>query len=387
MLVAREWIDVTQRPVVALVCDAIHPYSHGGRELRNHELLPRLAEYAEVHVYTMQWWPGPPVLVDGPVTYHAISKLVPMYTNNRRSIRQALHFGLASLRLLRCDFDVLDADHIPYFQLFVLRVVASLKRKPLTATWHEVWGRAYWREYLGWLGYIAWATEWLSMRLPNRIIAVSPETDKRLRQMIGDRTPITMVPNGIDVQGICSAPAEDYRRDIVVVGRLIAHKRVDMVLDLVSLLHSRGMKINCTIVGDGPERASLAEKAEALGIAEHVEFRHDIDNPRDLYSVIKTARLFMSLSTREGFGIAVLEAIGCGVPVLTTSARDNYAQHLVHRYSQGIVCEPSLDPVAMAVEEVLAVTDDAAADRRTDSWVAQYDWSTIADQVASAYFA
>ena len=52
---------------------------------------------------------------------------------------------------------VLEADQIPFFQLFVLRAVATLRRKPFTITWHEVWSRSYWRDYLGaGFGRIGW---------------------------------------------------------------------------------------------------------------------------------------------------------------------------------------------------------------------------------------
>jgi len=169
-----------RRPIVALVCEVVYPYSHGGREIRNQELLPRLAQHVELHVYTMHWWEGPPSYSDNGVTYHAISPLLSLYRNNRRSLRQALIFGFASLRLLRCRFDMLETDQIPYLQVFVLRLVATLKRKPFIVTWHEVWSRAYWCQYLGWAGWIAWLTERLAMRLPDHIIAASPQTAERL---------------------------------------------------------------------------------------------------------------------------------------------------------------------------------------------------------------
>jgi glycosyltransferase involved in cell wall biosynthesis len=371
---------MNQRPVIAVVCDAIYPYSHGGREIRYQELLPRLAEHAEVHVYTMHWWDGPRVYSDAGVTYHAISQLLPMYTNNRRSLWQALRFGLASLHLLRCYFDVLEADHIPYLQVFVLRIVATLKRKPLSVTWHEAWSLSYWREYLGWIGWAAWSIEWLAMRLPDRIIAASPQTAERLRQTLGERTSITIVPNGIDLNTIRSACSDSAPSDLVVVGRLLDHKRIDMLLDVVALLHTRGMHVTCRIIGNGPERMALEDRARALHIPHAVEFRDDVCEQKDLYSLVKAARVFVSLSLREGFGMAVLEAIACGIPVLTTSAPDNLSQHLVARYSRGVVCDPAPDAVAAAVQELLV---QANGSRRyvygTDSWVAEYDWSAMTD--------
>jgi glycosyltransferase involved in cell wall biosynthesis len=378
---------MSRRRVIALVCDVIHPYSHGGRELRYRELLPRLAEHAEVNVYTMHWWDGPSVYRNDGVTYHAISRLLPLYTNERRSIWQAMYFGLASLRLLRRHFDALEADHIPYFQVFVLRLVATLKRKPLTVTWHEVWSRSYWCEYLGWAGWIAWSIERLAMRLPDRIIAASPQTAQRLRETLGERTPITTIPNGIDLSEISTAYPGVETSDLVVVGRLLKHKRVDMILDLIELLHANGIHATCRVIGDGPERSALEEQARTLGIAHAVEFLHDINEQKELYALVKAARVFVSLSVREGFGISVLEAIACGVPVITTSAPDNLAQNLVARYSRGVVTEPALRAIAAAVQDLLSEPDvRAISGRYTDSWVAEYDWGAIVDRVTGVYF-
>jgi glycosyltransferase involved in cell wall biosynthesis len=377
---------VKQRPVVALVCDVIYPYSHGGRELRYRELLPRLAERAEIHVYTMQWWDGPSTFSDRGVTYHAISRLVPLYKDNRRSFRQAIHFGFACMRLLKYEFDVLEADHIPYFQVFVLRIVAALKRKPLTVTWHEVWSREYWCQYLGLAGWIAWLIEWLAMRLPGHIIAASPQTAERLANEVGKRIPITTIPNGIDLNLIREVSPSGEPSDLVVVGRLIGHKRVDMLLDLIAELHTYGMHLTCRIIGDGPARTSLEEQAQALGIAKTIEFRHDVADQKELYSLIKSAKLFVSLSTREGFGMAVLEAIACGVPVLTTSAPDNLAQHLVAKYSRGTVCDPTLSAAVAAVYQLL---DDKNLhedkEPGIDPWILDYDWSAIAERIANIY--
>jgi len=377
---------MSQHYVVAVVCDTISPYSHGGRELRYQQLLPQLAERAEVHVYTMHWWDGPRDYSDGTITYHAISRLLPLYTDGRRSIRQALHFALASLRLLRCHFDVLDADHMPYFHLFVLRMVTILKRKPFLVTWHEVWSRSDWCEYVGWTGWIAWSIEWLAMRLPDRIIAASPYTAERLGRTLGSGTSITTVPNGIDLNTIQSASPDAEVSDLVAVGRLLSHKHVDMLLDAVALLHARGTHITCRIIGDGPERGTLEERARALRIGHAVEFRHDVREQKELYALVKPAKVFVSLSVREGFGIAVLEAIACGIPVLTTSAPNNLAQHLVARYSRGVVCQPKVDAVADAAQKMLAEANGCHdAKYRTDSWVADYDWNAMADRIADAY--
>ena len=381
---------MTDKRVVALVCDVTYPHSHGGREFRYQALLPRLAEHFDIHVYTMRWWKGPKVYTEDGVTFHAISPLLPMYRKSgRRSITQGLVFALFCLRLLTCPFDILDVDQIPYFHLFPLRLIATIRRKPLVATWHEVWGPLAWRQYLRWLGWLGWLVEATAIRMPDHIIAASAQTAERLHEFLGERASITTVPNGIDIEAIADVPPSPLTVDIVTVGRLIEHKRVHVLLEAIASLHARGVHATCRIIGDGPDRLALHQQAQRLGIDSAVEFCYDVAEQKELYSLIKASKLFVSLSAREGFGIAVLEAIACGVPVLTTTAPDNLAQYLAIRYSRGFVCGISVVDVTDAIEHLLAQpdpSDSLCSDvLSSDPWVAEYSWDTMVLQIANIY--
>jgi glycosyltransferase involved in cell wall biosynthesis len=373
------------RRVVAMVSDAIHPYHRGGKELRYYELTRRLAGRADVHVYTMNWWNGPEVREEDGVTFHAISRLYPLYVNDRRSLRQAVFFGLACLRMLRYDFDVLEADHIPFIQVLILRLVTTVKRKRFVVTWHEVWGRAYWKQYLGRLGTVAWLIESLAMRLPDHIVAASPQTAQRLRASVGSKPTVSVAPNGIDLDAVGRTHPDSATTDVAVVGRLMAHKRIDMLLESVARLRAEGMPVTCRVIGDGPERTALHEVAARLGIAGAVDFRHDVSEQKDVYGLLKAARVCVFPSAREGFGIAVLEALACGRPVITTSDPDNMARHLVDRSVRGTVCEPSAAALADAMKTALAApeSDDCSDDR--EPWLREYGWDAMADLVAEAF--
>lgn len=369
-------------PSVALVTDAIFPYHRGGKEIRYHEVARRLAQHADVRVYTMNWWQGPRERSEDGVTFEAISPLLPLYSGERRSVRQALVFALCCLKLLFRRFDVIEADHMPYIQLFPLRLVATLRRKRLVVTWHETWGPAYWREYLGRAGRIGWLFERFAMQLPDAIIAASSETAARLRDWLGDGVPVTVAPNGVDMDQIEGTPAAPDRTDIVVVGRLLEHKRIDLLIDTVALLHADGMPLTCRIIGDGPERENLHEQAEMLGMTGAIDFRHDVHGQDELYSLLKAGRVFVFPSAREGFGIAVLEALACGLPVVTTSAPDNLARHLVKSSARGVVCEPSAPAIANAVIRVLASTQEGHSYEPLDAWLREFHWGTVTDRIA-----
>jgi glycosyltransferase involved in cell wall biosynthesis len=377
-----ESIGSGERPVIALVIDAVFPYHLGGRELRYHELTRRLADVASIHIYTMNWWHGERTLVDGNITFHAISRPHAMYVGGRRSIRQALLFALACLRLLGQRFDVLDADHIPYFQILVLRVIATLKRKRLVVTWHEVWGKDYWSRYLGRLGILAWLIEWLAMRLPDHIVAASPQTADRLRTILGARASITVAPNGVDLDVIRETCPDDSATDLVVVGRLIDHKRIGMLFDALALLHAQGVPATCRVIGDGPEREPLHGHVAALGLADVVDFRHDVREQKEVYALVKAAKVAVFPSDREGFGAAVLEALACGVPVVTTSSPDNLSQHLAARSVRGHVCEPS--PAALADALKALLSDPELQPAQEEAWLEDYTWDAVVSQVSRA---
>lgn len=372
------------RASVAMVTDAIYPYHRGGKELRYHELGYRLADRADVHIYTMKWWHGPKHQTQAGITLHALGRHRPLYAGGRRSLAQAICFAFACFRLLGHRFDVLEADHMPYLQIPVLRLVAILKRTPLVVTWHEVWGRRYWCEYLGFAGNAAWLVERLAMWLPDSIIAASPQTARRLRPYVRPRTRVFVAPNGVDVDVARSTWAAGEPVDVVTVGRLMPHKRVDMLLRSIALLCAQGSPVTCRIIGDGPERDALHDLAETLGVADQIEFRHDVGDQKELYGLLKSATVFAFPSAREGFGIAVLEAIACGLPVVTTSAPDNVAQDLVGQSATGVVCAPSSEALAEAIRQVLSVPRSQGADKGLDSWLSEYTWDAAADQVAIA---
>jgi glycosyltransferase involved in cell wall biosynthesis len=367
-----------------MVSDAVLPYHKGGKELRYQELLKRLSAQADVHMYTMKWWSGPREHVRDGVTYHAISRLVPMYVKQRRSLRQALIFGASCTRLLLHDFDVLEADNIPFLQVFILRLVTLLKRKRFVVTWHEVWGRAYWQEYLGKLGMLAALVEVIAMRLPDHILAASPQTAERLRSVVGPGKSISLAIHGIDLDEVINVSPAEETCDVTVVGRLIGHKRVDMLLDAVARLHSAGLRVTCRVIGNGPERAALHEQAKAIGIESYIDFRHDVAEQKDVYALMKASRVCVFPSAREGFGVAVVEALACGRPVITTSAPDNLAQHLVARSQYGTVCGPSASELADAVREVLAKRGSDHGPLVPEAWLHEYSWDAIASQVSAA---
>jgi glycosyltransferase involved in cell wall biosynthesis len=370
---------------ISVVSDAIYPWHVGGKEVRYHEILSRLGDHYQLRIHTMRWWGGQPP-VENSTTYHSISPRLVMYRNGKRSIRQGVVFALCCLRLLWGRHDLIEADHMPYLQLFTLKFVAAVRRVPLVVTWHEVWGEEYWISYLGRLGRIASGIEKLASRLPDHIVAVSKNTADRLVEIGVNPVKIHVVPNGVSAQVHDAAPSPDAT-ELVVIGRLIAHKRIDLCIDILSELHRRGRNISLTVIGEGPDELELVARANTYGLLEHVRFVGALEASSDVWSLVSGAAVVLAPSEREGFGMAVAEALSLGIPVVTSDHLDNSARLLVSDDATGSVVEAgNTFAFADAVEYWL----DRACGRTTirETFQATHpelDWDDAANAYAQVY--
>lgn len=341
---------------VALVTDAVFPYHVGGKEMRYQHVAAGLAARGfEVHVFTMHWWRGPRELVDGGIRYHAICRRYRMYAGARRSILEAVMFAVACLSLLRRSFeyDLIEADQMPHLQLFTIWLVARVRRVPLVVTWHEFWGREYWSHYLGRLGGIAAAIERATVRVADHLVTPSPGTRDRLVEHGVAPRRVSVVPNGLDLVAIAGAKPVADAVDLLFVGRLIEHKHVDLLLESLDRLKRWRGPVTCAIVGDGPERQTLEQLVLSLDLAGQVEFLGSVEAQADVLGRMKSARLLVLPSTREGYGIVVAEALACGLPVVTTNHPDNHAQALVTPGVTGWLCEATADSLTATIAEAL----------------------------------
>ena len=378
---------------IAYVYDAVYPYVRGGVEKRIHEIAIRLAARGhEIHLYGMKWWDGPDTIMRDGVTLHGVCPKETLYVNGRRGIPQAIRFACSVYRpLLRTasDADIIDCQNFPYFSCFFAHRVAKQLGIPLAITWHEVWGE-YWYEYLGRYGIFGKIIEARAAALPHHPIAVSPMTARALE---GLGVYGTVMPNGIDLEQMASvAPAEGCgewsgqcsgQSDILFTGRLIKEKHVDILLRALASVQQEIPDICATIIGDGPERPALEALADELGLSDAVCFTGFLPGHDGVIAAMKAAKVFVLPSTREGFGIAALEAMACGLPVVTVNHPQNAALDLVEDGVCGYRCPLSPEGVAEGIKAALA-----GRDQMQDALirnVREYQWDAIIEKLLQVY--
>lgn len=376
---------------VGVLIDTVYPYTHGGAEKRFSVLAETLAARGhDVTVYAMKWWDGPRTHEDNGIRYVAVTDPSPMYADGaRRTLAQPARYALHAFRSLRgTRHDVVDCNQFPFAHLPMASVSAALEGHALTVTWHEVWGADYWFRYapLG-AGMVGAALEDVLPHLTAGNIAVSQHTARRLRALGAPEERVAVVPNAIDVARLDAVPAGPEQYDIAFVGRLIAHKRVGRLLAAMAHLRRTHPQVRCAIAGSGPEEARLRALAHGLGLDDNVTFTGPLPGEEDVVALLKGSRLFVSASEREGFGIAALEAMACGLPVVTVDAPMNaLAEELVEDGKNGRVVAPRARALA---EGLGALLDDEptrrAMARRARSTAARFDRGPVATGLEAAY--
>src|SRR5262249_27126502 len=155
-------------------------------------------------------------------------------------------------------------------------------------------------------------------------LAVSPETAAQVRSTGVPAHRIRVLPNGIEPETYRFRPEirAAFRtrygiprdaRVVAAVGRLVPSKRFEVAIDAVRGLDDTVL----LLVGDGPQRAHLADRARALPRG-RVVFTGQL-SADDAVAALSAADAFASPSTQECFGLAVLGALACGLPTVYTA--------------------------------------------------------------------
>ena len=372
---------------IVFVSDAIYPYNKGGKEKRLYEISTRLAGRGHnVHIYCMKWWKEKEThRIENGVHLHAISRYYPMYSGKRRSIKEAVMFAFACFKLIREDFDVIDVDHMPHFVLFSTKFVCILKRKKLITSWHEVWGREYWREYLGVLGNVAYIIEKLSVLMPDGIISVSEHTTSKLKNDLLSKKDIITISNGVDFEKIKKIHTSSEKSDVIFAGRLFHNKNVDVLIKSIAVLYKNYPGIKCLIIGEGPEKETLKILTQKLNLEKNIIFLGFLENQNDVYALMKSSKVFVLPSTREGFGIVVIEANVCGIPVITIDHKDNAARDLIKEGENGFVCKLKEEEIAKRIMRILENSSDRKMKKACMDLAKKYDWDKIVDEIEGIY--
>ena len=203
------------------------------------------------------------------------------------------------------------------------------------------------------------------------VTAVSQSLRDDTRRELGVSCDIRVIHNFIDCVAYQRRDASGVRERLAPNGEaLLIHvsnfrpvKRVAAVVEIFARVR-RTLPARLVLVGDGPDAGAAARVARQLGVADDVLFLGEQDA---LVPLLSAADVFLLTSSQESFGLAALEAMACGVPVVAT--RVGGVPEVVEDGVSGFLHPPD-DPDGMA-RSVLALLGDADLRRRIGDGASQ----------------
>ncbi|HZV90547.1 MAG TPA: glycosyltransferase, partial [Candidatus Nitrosocosmicus sp.] len=163
--------------------------------------------------------------------------------------------------------------------------------------------------------------------------------------------------------------------EIVFLGRLRRYKGAQHAICALPLVVASVPAAHLTIVGDGPYRPELERLARELGVTERVRFLGAVPQAEKV-AVLNRAQVAVNPSPKEGWGLTVIEANACGVPVV--ASRSPGLIESVRDRETGLLV-PHGDHRALAAGLVQLLTDrDLRLEqaRAAIAWARTFDWET-----------
>jgi glycosyltransferase involved in cell wall biosynthesis len=195
----------------------------------------------------------------------------------------------------------------------------------------------------------------------DRMVAINREIITELTTAGVARERITVIPNGVEVEGIQAKDryAAGDPLTLAFVGRLVTNKGFDVLLDALrkAVDESGEMRWQLLVFGDGAERANLERRCEELGLSNSVTFHGRVDS---VAPFLENTDIFVLPSRTEGMSNALLEAMAHGLPCVATRIPGNV--DVVTDGEDGVLVE-SEDAAGLA-EALLALGRDEALRER-----------------------
>jgi glycosyltransferase involved in cell wall biosynthesis len=345
--------------------DPKHPEA-GGAELHLLEILRRAVRDGDRAVWLAERFPGAPAedRVEGIEVHRAGS-----WYN--------AHLALGALyrkrfREERFDLVLEDINKVPFF-------TPLYAKAPVLAVIPHLFGGAAFREASIPVAAVVWAHESLIPFVYRRVpfLAISESTRDDLARRGVDPRRISVVRCGLTQEDYSvTVPPEDRRDPVILfLGRLRRYKGAQYAIRALPRVLAQVPAAKLVAAGDGPYRSELELLARSLGVAGRVTFLGAVSQ-REKVAALNQAQVAVAPSPKEGWGLTVIEANACGVPVV--ASRSPGLIESVREGETGILV-PHGDEVALADGLIRLLTDRDLRLKQAKAavaWASTFDWET-----------
>lgn len=195
----------------------------------------------------------------------------------------------------------------------------------------------------------------------HHLLAVSESVAEYVRQTQGDASGrLLVIPNGVDLARFRKIEPPDpkpagHTHTFAIIGRLQPQKDHRTFLDAAQILAARRQDVAFVVIGDGPLRAELEQKARDLGLGSRITFT---GNRSEMVSTLSGIDALVLSSAWEGLPMVLLEAMAAARPVVVTAVGE--IPTVVRHSIDGLVVPPS-QPEALAQAMEMLLQSPAAA--------------------------
>jgi len=167
----------------------------------------------------------------------------------------------------------------------------------------------------------------------DKVIVISKQQKKEICGMfkVAGKHKTVVIPLGLDLSEFRNTSTSNEIANIGIVGRLTSIKNHKMFIDMIKYLVSQTRFFNFYVIGDGEDRYYLRQYAKVLGVDDFVKFMDWIPSPQ-MSSIYNNLDIVVQTSLNEGTPVALIEAMTCGKPVVSTDVGGVYDMGMKHLY-------------------------------------------------------
>ena len=374
---------------IAYVTDAIYPFTIGGSEIRNYEIAKRLIKKGhEVHIYGAKLWNGPSVKNQEGIILHGLCPFPRgLYgKNGKRLLWKPFLLSLKIAReILMNDYDIVDNAAFNFFNCYATKVVSFFKKFSLVFVWHQYFGD-YLKNYFGEVkGKIAESTESSTARFADFNIACSHQVRDSLEKAGVKQLKIKVLYNGSSFDEALGAKPFREKYDLIFAGRMNYQKNPLLFAETVKELKSRFPGIKAVMIGGGPELDGIKRYAGKNGLGNNLLFKGEIHDRKELFSYIKSSKIFVLTSRFEGgIPLVVLESYACGTPVVSTDYAGGNIRGLIQ--DKHLVSGASCKEISLKITKLLknkGKLKKIGGECKKEA--GRFDWGRVAEETEYLY--
>lgn len=213
-------------------------------------------------------------------------------------------------------------------------------------------------------------------------IAISKNTEVYCKRNLSKNISVVLLHNAIDLAVFEKKERASSSNEITLIGSLVENKGHVLAIHTIKELKIRGIDVKLNCLGDGIEREKLEKLVNELELKKEIVFHGNIDSPENF---LQHSFCYFLTSKSEAFGLTIIEAMACGLPVVCTDGKGN--RDLIQEGENGFMVWER-DPKLLADKiELLFKNEDLRKEmgEKARVFAQEFGMENYVDQLLSIY--